>query len=163
MDSCDELEIEMYKKESCEDDCDISEYDSDEGCGSEDEDHKTLAKQIEDLCETSNLLSHRVDTMQRLLEMHEFNLETQIIKVGPFSKAKNVRKLLEALELSEEGLCVGDFLKALNRYLIQNELVDLNDLQIKMTPLLSSAFHKAVGMKKMPYALLLTALPKMFV
>jgi hypothetical protein len=132
---------------------DVSEY----------EDYKSLTSQIEDLCKSSDLLTHRLDTIQRLLDQQSFNLETQKIKVGPFAKAKNVRKLLDALQLNDEDLCVGDFLRALNCYLIHNDLVDLNDLQIKMTPLLSSAFQKAPGLKKIPYPLLLTALPKMFV
>ena len=122
----------------------------------------TLESQIRGLCETANFLSHRLDTIQRLLDQETFELETQPIKVFPGQHTTAVKKLLEALNLTDDNLKLGDFLRALNRYLIHNDLVDLNDLQIILSPLIASAFQKAPGLKKIPYPLLLTALPKMF-
>ena len=122
----------------------------------------TLESQIRSLCETSNFLSHRLDSIQRLLDQETFELETQSIKVFPGQHTTAVRALLEALNLTDDNLKLGDFLRALNRYLIHNDLVDLNDLQIVLSPLIASAFQKPPGLKKIPYPLLLTALPKMF-
>ena len=122
----------------------------------------TLESQIRTLCETSNFLSHRLDTIQRLLEQDTFELETQPIKLYPGKHIVSVKRLLDTLNLTDDTLTLGDFLRALNRYLIHNDLVDLNDLQIILSPLIASAFQKAPGLKKIPYPLLLTALPKMF-
>lgn len=122
----------------------------------------TLESQIQSLCETSNFLSHRLDTIQRLLDQETFELETQPIKVFPGQHTSAVRALLEALNLTDSNLKLGDFLRALNRYLIHNDLVDLNDLQIILSPLIASAFQKPPGLKKIPYPLLLTSLPRMF-
>jgi hypothetical protein len=122
----------------------------------------TLESQIRALCETSNFLSHRLDTIQRLLDQETFELETQPITLYPGQHIDSVKRLLDALELTDTNLKLGDFLRALNRYLIHNDLVDLNDLQIRLSPLIASAFQKAPGLKKIPYPLLLTALPKMF-
>jgi hypothetical protein len=124
---------------------------------------KTLEQHIQDLRERSHLLHHRLDTIQRLLDQKTFELDTLPIRVAPTTKEKHVRSFLQMLELEESGLLLGDFLRAMNKWLIQQELVDLNDLQIHLTPFLSCVFQKAPGLKKIPYALLLTALPKMFV
>ena len=45
----------------------------------------------------------------------------------------------------------------------QNNLVDLNDLQIHMNPMLQLAFQKPLNIKKIPYGLLLNSLPQMFI
>lgn len=122
----------------------------------------TLESQIKSLCETTNFLSHRLDSIQRLLDQETFELETQPIKVFPGQHTTAVKSLLTALNLTDDSLKLGDFLRALNRYLIHNDLVDLNDLQIILSPLIASAFQKPPGLKKIPYPLLLKALPKMF-
>lgn len=122
------------------------------------DDYKSLEEQINDLCKTTDFLAHRLDSIQRLLDQNTFELETQ--KIG--ATAENVRELLAALKL-EEPLELGEFLRALNKYLIHNDLVDLNDLQIYLNPLLAAAFQTPADLKKIPYALLLSALPKMFV
>jgi len=127
------------------------------------DDLKTLHDHIEDMKINANLLSHRLDSIQRLLEMEKFELHNLPIKVNPFEKPSQVYKLLDALELKEEGLILGQFLRSLNRWLIQEDLVDLNDLEIHLNPLVSAAFQKAPGLKKIPYALLLNSLPKMFI
>ena len=123
---------------------------------------KSLHAEIENLSKTANFLSHRLDTMQTLLDQHTFQLESHPIRVAPQAKAEKVRELLAAINITEEGLTLGKFLKTLNVYLIQNDLVDLNDLQIILSPLLAAAFQKPRGLKKVPYALLLSTLPRMF-
>jgi hypothetical protein len=124
---------------------------------------ETLEIQIKSLVETSHFLHHRLDTIQSLLDQQSFDMETVPLRVAPYGKAIKVRELLEALELQEDNLQLGTFLRALNKWLIQQDLVDLNDLQIILSPLVASAFQKPQGLKKIPYALLLTALPKMFI
>ena len=125
-------------------------------------DLKTLEQHIEHMKNTANLLGHRLDTIQQLLDRETFDLEHLTIRINTREKPKQVRELLECLALKEDDLQLGQFLRALNRYLIREDLVDLNDLQIHLTPLLASAFQKAPGLKKIPYALLLMTLPKMF-
>ena len=121
-----------------------------------------LEREIERLKTSAGLLHHRLNTMQDALAQETFQLDKLPIKVAGGSPTNSVRKLLAAIECAEEGLTVGIFLRALNTYLVHTNLVDLNTLQIIMTPLLCSAFHKAPSFKTYPYALLLTALPKMF-
>ena len=123
----------------------------------------SLYDQIQVLKKQSDLLLHRVDSMQQCLKQESFDLAKQIIQIAPTQKAKGVQSLLVLLQLEETDLTVGSFLTALNSYLIQNNLVDLNDLQIHMNPMLQSAFQKASGIKKIPYGLLLNSLPQMFV
>lgn len=121
-----------------------------------------LEKEIERLKTSADLLQHRLHTMQDALSQETFQLAPLPIQVLKSPYSKSVHQLLTEIGCQEEGLTVGTFLKALNIYLVRNDLVDLNDLQIIMTPLLSSAFQKAQGLPKYPYCLLLTALPKMF-
>jgi hypothetical protein len=122
----------------------------------------SLQTEIEHLSTTANLLGHRLDTMQSLLDQHTFQLEFHPIRVAPQAKAEKVRELLVAVDVAEEGLTLGQFLKSLNLYLVRNDLVDLNDLQIILSPLLAAAFQKPRGLKKVPYALLLATLPRIF-
>lgn len=126
-------------------------------------DIKTLQDHIEDMKKNANLLSYRLDSIQRMLDRQIFELQNLAIKVNPYGKPTQVHKLLATLDLKEDGLILGDFLKALNRWLIKEELVDVNDLEIHLSPLVAAAFQKAPGLKKIPYALLLNSLPKMFV
>lgn len=123
----------------------------------------SLTMNLETLAQSANLLSHRLDSMQSLLDRQTFQLESHPIKVAPLTKAEQVHKLLIALELTEHGLTLGTFLRTLNLYLLQNDLVDLNDLQIILSPLIAAAFQKPKGLKKVPYGLLLATLPRMFV
>jgi hypothetical protein len=122
----------------------------------------SLSAQIEHLCETAGFLSHRVHTMERALEQETFQLDSHPIKVASTAKSKSVEDLLATLSLQQEDLTLGKFLRALNKYLIHEDLVDLNDLQIKLSPLIAAAFQKPKGLKKVPYALLLMSLPRMF-
>ncbi len=126
-------------------------------------DFKSLTEHIEYLKQTSNLLGYRLDTIQTLLDQQTFDLEGYTLRVAPTSNANKVVELLKELGLADHAsLKMGDFLKSLNTWLIQKELVDLNDLQIYLNPMLCAAFQKAPGLKKIPYALLLTSLPRMF-
>lgn len=122
----------------------------------------SLSAQIEHLCETTGFLSHRVHTMERALEQETFQLDTHPIKVAPTAKAHHVEELLATLQLPQQDLTLGKFLRALNKYLVHEDLVDLNDLQIKLSPIITAAFQKPKGLKKVPYALLLMSLPRMF-
>ena len=121
-----------------------------------------LAIELQKLKDTSNLLSHRLNTLQTLLDQERFELSSYELKVRPSARAGKVRELLTSIGVQEEGLLMGDFLTALNKWLVSQGHVDLNDLQILMSPLLSSAFYKPAALKKMPYPLLLLALDKMF-
>ena len=124
---------------------------------------KTLREHIEHLKQTSDILDYRLDTIQNLLTQQMFDLESYELRVAPNSHANQVTALLKELGLKDHAsLKMGAFLKALNKWLIQKELVDLNDLQIHLNPMLCAAFQKAPGLKKIPYALLLTSLPRMF-
>ncbi len=118
---------------------------------------------IEDINSSSIYLYHRLDTIQALIKKDEFEFSNIPLEVAPRAKAKHVRELLEAVGIQEEGLTVGTFLNALNTYLIHKDLVDLNDLQIILSPLLAAAFQKPMGLGKVPYPLLLKSLSKMFV
>jgi hypothetical protein len=122
----------------------------------------TLYEELQRLRTTSHLLSHRLHTLQTLLDEDRFELSEYPIRVKAGPLQSHVNTLLNALSLSEHELTLGTFLTALNQYLIHQELVDLNDLQIHMTPLLHAAFHKPLGLAKLPYPLLLLALPTMF-
>ena len=128
-----------------------------------DADLESLNTNLHTLTQKANLLGHRLDSMQSLLDRQTFQLDSHPIRVAPVAKAEQVHKLLAELGLTEEGLTLGKFLKSLNLYLLQNDLVDLNDLQIVLSPLIAAAFHKPKGLKKAPYGLLLATLPRMFV
>jgi hypothetical protein len=123
----------------------------------------SLQEQIQLLKDQSNLLLHRVDSMQACLKQESFDLAIQTISIKSTNKAAKVKLLLTTLELKEDGLTVGHFLSALNTYLIKHDLVDLNDLQIILNPLLCAAFQKPTGLKKVPYGILLNSLPNLFV
>ena len=123
----------------------------------------SLEELITTMAKQSDFLHHRLDSIQRLLDQETFEFSSRPLKVAPVAKASQVRKLLDEIGVTEEELTMEIFLKALNRWLICQELVDLNDLQIHLSPLVASAFQKAPGLKKVPYCLLLASLPKMFI
>lgn len=122
---------------------------------------KTLESEIERLCTMSNLLQHRLDTIERLIHNNQFELEKQPIKSHP-GREDILRPFLQTLELEESGLTVGVFLQALNRHLIRSRLVDLNDLEIILTEELRTLFLIDESQKKVPYAILLRQLPELF-
>jgi hypothetical protein len=123
---------------------------------------QTLKSELEHLKTTSDFLLHRVDSMQHALDQESFSLADQPIQISPTGKPAQVRLLLTVLNLEEVSLTLGSFLKALNIYLVRHDLVDLNDLQILLNPLLRAAFQKPSGLKKVPYGLLLNTSPKLF-
>lgn len=124
---------------------------------------KSLEEQLLSFKDIANLALHRVDTINTLIEQEKFEFTDLKIRVAPRKRATHVQKLLEELNLIEEGLTMGVFLKSLNTYLIQKGLIDLNDLQIVLNQTVAAAFHKPLALKKVPYALLLRSLPQMFV
>lgn len=128
----------------------------------QEEELTSLTTELQRLRSTADFLYHRVNTLQTLLDQERFELSSYPLKVKSTSRVSKVRELLKALELEEEQLTMGMFLTALNKWLVVNEYIDLNDLQILMTPLLSAAFHKPAKLKKMPYPLLLLGLDRMF-
>ena len=140
----------------------INEYDSDDDSSEMEADLEDLTVNLQTLTQSANLLSHRLDSMQGLLDRQTFQLDSHPIKVAPLAKAEQVHKLLAEMSLTENGLTLGTFLRSLNLYLLQNDLVDLNDLQIVLSPLIAAAFQKPKGLKKVPYGLLLATLPRMF-
>ena len=121
-----------------------------------------LAAQIEALVQASNLLLYRLDSMERALNQETFELASLKVRVKDGPNATEVRSLVATLNLTEPFL-IGDFLKALNQHIIQNDLVDLNDLEITTTPYLRKAFYLQPTNTKIPYAKLLLGLPNMFV
>jgi hypothetical protein len=122
----------------------------------------TLQEELVQLKETSDFLLHRLDSMQRALDQDTFHLDMRPIKIAPTRHARQVRMFFQVLGLQETSTTLGDFLRAINRYLIKENLVDLNDLQIHLNPTLYAAFQKPLGLKKVPYGLLLNSLPSMF-
>jgi hypothetical protein len=122
----------------------------------------TLQEELVQLKETSDFLLHRLDSMQQILDHETFHLDARVIKIAPTRHARQVRMFFQVLGLQEEDATLGGFLRALNIYLIQQNLVDLNDLQIHLNPTLYAAFQKPLGIKKVPYGLLLNSLPSMF-
>ena len=124
---------------------------------------KSLHTEITLLKEQSGFLLHRLDSMQQCLQQDTFLLANHPIRIAPTSHAVHVQILLKALSLNESSLNIGTFLKALNKYLIHNELIDLNDLQIILNPLLSASFQKDNSLKKVPYSVLLNSLTVMFI
>jgi hypothetical protein len=123
---------------------------------------KELAKQVEMLAQASNLLLHRLDSIERALDRQTFELADLKVRVKDGPNAETVLNLVATLNLAERFL-IGDFLRALNQHIIQHDLVDLNDLEIRTTPYLRQAFYLQPTDLKIPYAKLLLGLPHMFV
>jgi len=123
---------------------------------------RTLQEELVQLKETSDFLLHRLDSMQRALDQDTFHLDMRPINIAPTRHARQVRMFFQVLGLQETSTTLGTFLRALNHYLIKQDLVDLNDLQIHLNPTLYAAFQKPLGLKKVPYGLLLNSLPSMF-
>jgi hypothetical protein len=123
---------------------------------------QSLEGWIQTMKNSGDLLHHRLDSIERLLEQETFNFSKYVLKVSPIPPNEALNTLLKEMGIETRSFPLEEFLKALNRWLIQNELVDLNDLQIHLTPLLASAFQKSPELKKIPYPLLLISLPRMF-
>ena len=123
----------------------------------------SLREAIEHLETSTDFLQHRLDTIQSQLDVHTFSLESMRIRVLKSTRTSALRKLLGLLEINEKTLTMGVFLTRLNRYLVQNDFIDLNDLYIRISPLLSIVFHFPPGTRKVPYSFLLKELKNLFV
>ena len=122
----------------------------------------TVREAIENLEKSAYFLQHRLDTIQSQLDVHTFSLETMRLHLHKSSRTNVLRKLLSLLELDEKSLTMGDFLKKLNTYLIQNDFIDLNDLQIKTSPLIALVFEIPTEKRKVPYPFLLKQMKYLF-
>ena len=122
-----------------------------------------LREAIEHLETSTDFLQHRLDTIQSELDVHTFSLENMRIRVLKSPRTSALRKLLGLLEVDEKTLTMGVFLTRLNRYIVQNDFIDLNDLYIRISPLLSIVFHFPPGTRKVPYSFLLKELKNLFV
>jgi hypothetical protein len=118
----------------------------------------TLEEWLQTLKNSGDLAYHRLDSIERLLEQETFNSSKLFLK----PKTEKVTAFLLELGFTEENTTLEEFLKALNRWLINSELVDLNDLQILVTPQIEDLFEKTRGLQKAPYPLLLASLPHLF-
>ena len=119
---------------------------------------ETIEEIVINLKNQSETMYHRVDTIQQLFETDQFEFDTQPIQ----PRTHAAKDLLECMELSTDNLTLGDFLKALNQWLIHTDRVDLNDLQILMSPLLAAAFDLSTSLPKVPYPTFLMNLHKCF-
>ena len=121
-----------------------------------------LTRQVETLAQASNLLLYRLDSVERALNQETFELAALKVRIKDGLNSAEVRNLVATLNLTEPIL-IGDFLKALNQHIIHQDLVDLNDLEITVTPYIRKAFYLQPTDTKIPYAKLLLGLPSMFI
>jgi hypothetical protein len=119
---------------------------------------ETIEELVINLKKQTEIMYHRVDTIQQLFTAEQFEYDTQPIQ----PRTQAAKDLLECMNLSPDNLTLGDFLKALNRWLIHTERVNLNDLQILMSPLLAAAFDLPTTLSKVPYPTFLINLHKCF-
>jgi hypothetical protein len=124
---------------------------------------KSLDEELTVLKEQCDFLLNTLDSIQRSLEQDSFKLAEYKIQVAPIDTAVHIRELLNILDLDETNVTFGSFLSALNTYLIHNELIDLNDLQIVPNTLLKKVFYKVKDLDKCPYGLLLNCLHVIFI
>jgi hypothetical protein len=122
----------------------------------------TLEEELTRLRDTAHFLRHRLDTVQTLLDRETFELEKHPARIQSGKRGQAARSLLEALTLQESNLTIGLFLKALNQYLVKQDLVDLNNLTIRPTPLVAKAFCLEHKTELVPYSRLLLSLPALF-
>jgi hypothetical protein len=124
--------------------------------------HTTLEDELTRLRDTAHFLRHRLDTVQTLLDQETFELDKHPARIYPGKKGLAARNLLEALHLQAQNLTIGAFLKALNQYLVGQDLVDLNNLSIRPNPLVAKAFCLEHKSGPVPYCRLLLSLPVLF-
>ena len=138
--------------------CDLETIDED---GLLEETIQSLEQEIQALKQTTDLLLHRLDSMQRSLEQESFQLATRVVQLKETHTKEQLKNLVQALGLEESSLTLGSFLKALNQYILRQNLVDLNDLHIYFNPLLQSVFQS--NYEKVPYGFFLKSLPDLFI
>lgn len=119
---------------------------------------ETIEEIVLNLKQQTETLHHRVDTMQAMFETEQFEYDAQPIQ----PRTQAARDLLECMGVQPTDLTLGAFLRALNQWLIHTERVDLNDLQILMSPLLAAAFELSADLPKLPYPMILINLHKCF-
>ena len=119
---------------------------------------ETIEEIVINLKKQTETMYHRVDTIQHLFETDQFEFDTQPIQ----PRTQAAKDLLECMEVKQTDLTLGDFLKALNQWLIHTDRIDLNDLQILMSPLLAAAFELSPSLQKVPYPTFLMNLHKCF-
>lgn len=119
---------------------------------------ETIEDIVVNLKKQTEFMYHRLDTIQQLFETDQFEFDTK--PVQPRTQA--AKDLLECIGVQTVSLTLGNFLKALNQWLIHTERVDLNDLQILMSPLLAAAFELSTTLSKVPYPMFLMNLHKCF-
>jgi hypothetical protein len=119
---------------------------------------ETIEDIVLNLQKQTDIMYHRLDTIQQLFETDQFDFDTK--PVQPRTQA--AKDLLECIGIPTNDLTLGAFLKALNQWLIHTERVDLNDLQILMSPLLAAAFELPTTLSKVPYPIFLMNLHKCF-
>jgi hypothetical protein len=119
---------------------------------------ETMEELVINLQKQTDFLHHRVDTIQRIFETEQFEYDAQLIQ----PRTQAARDLLDCMGISHTSLTLGVFLRALNQWLIHTERVDLNDLQILMSPLLAAAFELSADLPKVSYPMFLMNLHKCF-
>lgn len=119
---------------------------------------QSLEVWIQTMKTSGDLIHHRIDSIERLLEQETFNFSKLILK----AKTEKVTDFLLQIGINH-SITLEEFLKALNRWLINSDLVDLNDLQIIVTPQIEATFEKTKGLQKVPYPFLLASLPQLFI
>jgi len=122
-------------------------------------DYAQLTEELLTIQRTTLTLDKHIASIQQLIDQETLNYETDPVKLAP---GRQIRLLLKELALEEEGITIGSFLKALNRYLVKHELVDYKTLQIQLSPVLRSACKIPVKLKTVPYSMILLALPCLF-
>jgi len=124
---------------------------------------ESLETTIQTLKTTSNLLLHRLDSVQTALKHETFELDTRTVQLKETANLPQVKQLLEVLNLHQVSFPIGTFIRALNTYILQEQLVDLNTLHIHLTPLLASVFQAHSTLQTVPYGFFLKNLPLLFV
>ncbi len=119
---------------------------------------ETMEELVIHLQKQTEFLHYRVDTIQRMFETEQFEYDAQPIQ----PRTQAARDLLDCMGISNNSLTLGVFLRTLNQWLIHTERVDLNDLQILLSPLLAAAFELSADLPKVSYPMLLMNLHKCF-
>ena len=120
---------------------------------------ETMEELVVSLKNQSETMYHRIDTIQQCFTSEQFEYDAQPIQ----PRTQAAKDLLACLGVqSTDGLTLGQFLRTLNQWLIHTERVDLNDLQILMSPLLAAAFELPPTLQKVSYPMFLINLHKCF-
>lgn len=119
---------------------------------------ETMEELVCNLKKQTETMYHRVDTIQQLFQLEQFEYDTQPIQ----PRTEAAKQLLEWIGLQSDEMTLGRFLRVLNQWLIHTDSIDLNDLQILMSPLLAAAFDLSPTLSKISYPMILINLHKCF-